>query len=171
MPSVLMTDATLHRMVRYDAKTEIMNALGDGPLIGRMFGNQILMAPYIHSGLIWSERMGFPLSEVLSVENLYDLYDSNKGFVSQSEAKEGLWQSKLNLVVALGESATEYGLSVGQWVWTLSENTRMLSLSPPKAKKSRVLEFLGIPHNAGWLCKLTYETDLYGVEPDPFRIV
>lgn len=157
-------------MVRYDAASEILKSMGDG-VQGTIFGNNVILAPYVHSGLMWNERMGFPKEEVLSLSDLYALYNSPKGFVDQQQGIESIYQGKVCMVVALGEKCGEYGLQVGDWVWTLSENTRMVSLSPRGAQKSRVLDFLGVKYAEGWPCKICYETDLYGKLPDPFRMV
>lgn len=156
-------------MVRYRAADEIMKCIGDISR-SRLFGNQVLLAPFVQSGLLWNPKMGFPLEEVLSLEKLYELYEGASGLVSRQHSLESIWQGKLSLVLKLGDEADKYGLKPLDWVWTLSENTRMVSISPPGAQKSRVLQFLGVDYT-GYPCKIAYETDLYGQEPDPFRIV
>lgn len=165
--SVLRDTAVLARMVRYRAEDEIMACVGDLSGLGNFYGNQMLLATYVHSGLIWNERIfDFPLEERLSLDRLYDLYESGKGFLNQQYALESVHQGKVHLVLALGEDVDAEKHFVGQWVWTLPENTRGMNLQCPGAQKSRLLEKLGVPnYTAGWPCKIAYASDLYGDLP------
>ncbi len=166
MSSTLNSSSVLHRYVRYDARKEIMNSLGDLSDI-ELFGNQLLVAPYIQSGLMWSEKLGFPVEERLSLESLFDLYESGKGFMNPTPAKESFFQGKVMLVVKVGDKPVREDIRVGNWVFGLQESTRMVSLSPPNAKKSRVLKEIGVEYAAGFPCKFIYDTDIYGRIPHP----
>lgn len=176
MSSQLFATSALHRMVRYDARREIVNAVGD--LSGvELFGTQVLIGPYVQSGLMISDRIGIPESEVLSLDALYALYNSGKGFLSQTITKESIYQGKVYLVLKIGSdvdiAASRYGdrpLSVGDWVYTLQENTRAVSLYVPGAKQSRVLKEIGIDYT-GYPSKICYESDLYGRLEDPNSLV
>lgn len=168
MTSPLLASSTMHRFVRYDARREILDAIGDLKDLD-LFGTQIICAPYVHSGVLWSSTMGFPLEERLSLERLYALYEGTKGFVSQQDPKESIYTGKVMLVVKPGE---ETGMvKPGDWVFTLQENTRMVSIQTPTSKESRVLKFIGINYVAGWPCKLCYEADIYGRIPYPDMVV
>lgn len=167
--SVLRDTAVLHRMIRYRAEDEIMGCVGDLSSIGRLYGNQMLLGTYVHSGLLWNDRIfDFPMEERLSLEALYELYESGKGFLNQQAALESVHQGKVHLVLAMGEDMgnAEGRHHIGQWVWTLPENTRGMNIQCPGAKKSRLLEKLGVPnYTAGWPCKIAYASDLYGDLP------
>lgn len=166
--SVLRDTAVLHRMVRYDAAREIRECVGDVDAMGTLYGNQILLGTYTHSGLIWNDRsFDFPIEERLSLEALYDLYESGKGFLNQQYALESVHVGKVHLVLKLGEEVDADRHWVGQWVWTLPENTRGMNIQCPNARKSRILEKLGVPnYSAGWPCKIAYASDLYGDLPN-----
>src|SRR5579863_7658532 len=92
-------------MVRYRAKEEILTAIGSLDDI-ELFGNQILAAPYVPSGLMWSERCGFPVEERLSVDALLELQASGKTFLNPALAKESLFQGKVLLVLKVGDEPT-----------------------------------------------------------------
>jgi len=170
--SELYSTAALHRMARYDAKTEIWKSVGSLDDL-QVFGTQLVLAPYVHSGVMLSERLGIPETERLSCEALYDLYDSGRGFLNPQLAKEDIFQSKVYMVVKIGSevdvSEARYGdapLAVGDWVMTLQENTRAVSLYTPGAKQSRVLKAIGVDYT-GWPCKFCYAADVYGRVTDP----
>lgn len=176
MSSELYATAALHRMVRYDARREILSAVGDLSAI-ELFGTQLIVAPYVHSGILLSPTLGIPETERLSVEALYDLYDSGRGFLAQKFSTEDLYQGKVCLVLKIGAEVEVYGpryghkpLSVGDWVFTLQENTRALSVYAPGATQSRVLKALGIDYT-GWPAKFVYAADLYGRITDPDMVV
>src|ERR1700722_4253127 len=169
MSNIYATGA-LHRMVRYDAKAEILSCVGNLDHI-ELFGNQILAAPYIPSGFMWSERCGFPADRVLTVDGLVDLQKSGTSLLAQSVAKESLFQGKVMLVLKIGTEPQLPQLKVGDWIWTLQENTRQISISTPTSRKSKVLEMVGIDHAAGWICKIMYDKDVYGRVSDPDSLV
>ena len=169
MSGQLYATGALHRMVRYNARAEILDSIGDMSDI-TVFGNQILAAPYIPSGLMWSDRCGFPAEERLSIDALVELQKSGKTFLNPTLAKEGLFQGKVLLVLKVGDEP-KLDIKPGEWIWTLQENTRQISISLPHSKKSRVLEMNGIDHAAGWICKLLYDTDVYGRVSDPDILV
>lgn len=169
MSSVLRSDSTLHRFVRYDARREIMQCVGDLSDL-ELFGTQIIAAPYVHSGLLWAASMGFPIEERLSLDRLYEMYAGTKGIVAQRESLESIFQGKVLLVVKTGESADR--IKEGDWIVTLQENTRGLRIRTGTSRKSRVLDFLGITnYEAGYPCKFVYEADVYGRIPDPDMVV
>jgi len=198
MSKELYANSALHRFVRYRARDEIMKAVGDISGI-ELFGTQLLVAPYVRSGILLSPTLGIPESEVLSCDALAELYESGRGFMAQKFAVEDLFQGKVCLVLALGtglletearrkeiaerldgglppdeyadlqdEAASlkplEFG--VGDWVFTLQENTRGVSISAPGAQQSRVLKALGIDY-VGWPSKFLYASDVYGRLNDP----
>lgn len=183
--SPLLGNSQLHRQVRYDARREIIESIGDVSGI-KLFGNQLIVAPYVHSGIQWSPKYGFPLEERLSLEALYELYDAAdadpkdpgvtnrfKGIVTlrnPTAAKESIHVGAVYLVVAIGEE-NERNLRVGEWVFTLQENTRSLSITSDNAKKSRVLREVGVDYSAGWPTKLCYSTDIYGTIPHQDQVV
>lgn len=163
MSSPLLGNTQLHAMVRYDARTEIINSVGDLSEID-LFGNQIIVAPYVQSGVVWSDRLGFPREERLSLDNLYGLYDSGKGLFNPSAAKESIFAGTVYLVLKTGEECKK-GLKPGDWIFTLQENTRQLSVTSATAKRSRVLKEIGVDYAAGWPAKLVFESDVYGRIP------
>lgn len=167
MSKELYAQSSLHRMVRYDARAEILSSLGDLSDI-HLWGNQIIIAPYVQSGILWNEKLGFPLLERLSVDTLCDLYQSGKGFRASSFSKELIWQGKVALVVKSGAEVEK--AKVGEWIFTLQENTRGVSLQGKGWKKSRVLKALDIDYD-GWPCRFVYETDIYGDLLDPDMLV
>jgi hypothetical protein len=169
----LYANAALHRFVRYDARREILASVGDIANID-LFGTQLLVAPYVRSGILLSPSLGIPESEILSREALFDLYDSGRGFMAQKFAAEDLFQGKVCLVLKIGHEVDaedpRYGerpLRVGDWIFTLQENTRGVSICAPGAKQSRVLKALGIEYAAGWPSKFLYAADVYGRLDDP----
>lgn len=170
MTSPLLGNTHLHNMVRYNAREEILQSIGDISDI-ELFGNQLIVAPYVHSGIMWSDRLGFPKEERLSLEALYDLYDSPRGFIYQTAAKESIFVGMVNLVIAVSPDATEHNLKRGEWIFTLQENTRSISITSSTAKKSKVLSKVGVDYAEGWPCKLLFETDVYGRIPYPDMVV
>jgi hypothetical protein len=175
--SNLHSTGALHRMVRYDAKSHILDCIGDLNTLGDIpiLGNNMLVAPYVPSGLMWNERCGFPLTDVLSERDLLRLYEGEEGqprpFLNQQLAKESIFQGKVMLVLCVGTKPEVPEIKPGDWVWTLQENTRQVSISLPSSRKSRVLEKLGIDIASGWICKIVYDKDIYGVLPDPDCLV
>lgn len=174
MSKELYSNSALHRFVRYDAKSEILAAVGDIAGI-ELFGTQLIVAPYVRSGILLSSSLGFPDSEVLSREALYDLYDSGRGFMAQKFATEDIWQGKVCLVLKIGKGLIEppddpdwepLDFGVGDWIFTLQENTRGVSISAPGAKQSRVLKANGIDY-VGWPSKFLFRADVYGRIDDP----
>ena len=170
--SELYSTAALHRMARYDAKSEIWASVGSLENF-ELFGTQLLLAPYVHSGILLSPLLGIQETERLSLDALYKLYESGRGFMHSQLAKEDIYQSKVYMVVKIGSevdvSDSRYGdvpLSVGDWVLTLQENTRAVSLYSPGAKQSRVLKEIGVDYT-GWPCKFCYAADVYGRVTDP----
>lgn len=164
MTSPLLGNTQLHNMVKYDARKEILGSIGNLAEI-ELFGNQIIVAPYVQSGIVWLAKYGFPREERLSLENLYDLYDSGKALLNPTPAKESIFTGLVYLVVKTGEDCTKE-LKVGEWVFTLQENTRQISVTSSTATPSRVLrEVIGMDYAAGWPAKLVFETDVYGRIP------
>lgn len=165
----LYAQSALHRMVRYDARREILECLGDISDL-EIFGNQVLLAPYVPSGLMWSPSLGFPIEERLSLGALNALYDEKKAFLAQQLAVEALYQGKVMLVVKVGDDP-KVRLQVGEWVWSLQENTRGVSIAGKGGRKSAVLAAVGADYPVGFPCKISYDTDLYGRIPDPDMVV
>jgi hypothetical protein len=151
-------------MVRYDARREIMNSIGD---LGRIsvFNNRVLVAPYVPSGVMWHSGLGFPIEEQLSLDRLYELYDSKRGLVSQVLATENIYQGKVLLL--LKTSRKEEQTLVGNWVFTQQENTSGISVCGDGGKKSRVLEFVGADYTVGWPCKIMDLSDTMGSVEEP----
>lgn len=168
--SPLATNTTIHGYVRYNARTEILSCVGDLSDM-ELFGTQLIVAPYVHSGLMWSDKLGFPREERLSLPRLYELYDSSVGFVIREHSVESIYTGKVLLVVKIGSEADKLGLRIGDWVVTLQENTRQVSITSLSAEKSRVLEFVGVKYAAGWPCKFLYESDVYARISDPDMVV
>jgi len=168
MSSPLLNTSNMHRFVRYDARREILESIGDVADI-ELFGTQVICAPYVHSGLLWNRTMGFPIEERLSLDRLYELFAGNKGFVTQTESKESIYSGKVMLVVKTGEDVEK--VRVGEWAFTLQENTRQVSIQTPTSRPSRVLKFVGLDYVAGWPCKFVYESDIYGRIPYPDMVV
>lgn len=177
MSKELYAQSSLHRMVRYDARSEILTSLGD--LSGlRLRGNQVLVAPYAQSGIRWNNKLGFPLEERLSVDSLCDLYNSKSIFAVRDyrSAEESIWQGKVCLVVAVGDEVSER-TQIGKWVFTLQENTRGVGLQGVNPGVSRVLKEIGsnghegASYEGGWPCRFVYETDIYGDVDDPDMVV
>jgi hypothetical protein len=163
-------------MVRYDAKSEIMTSLGDITGI-ELFGTQVIIAPYIHSGVLWSSRLEIPADSVLSSDNMAELIKTGKGLVTHKLSVEDIFQGKVALVVKIGldvdVSDPKYGdnpLKIGDWVFSLQENTRGVSLCGPGAIKSQVLGALNVDYT-GYPCKLIYSSDIYGRVSDPNVLV
>jgi hypothetical protein len=167
-------------MVRYDARREILESVGNVSDI-ELFGNQLIVAPYVHSGVQWSPKYGFPLEERLSLEVLYELYDAHQGIDpndpevknrfkgigtlwNPTPAKESIFQGAVYLIVVIGAD-NDCGLKVGEWVFTLQENTRSLSITSETGRRSRVLSEVGVEYPAGWPTKLCYSSDIYGRLP------
>lgn len=171
MSKELYANSALHRFVRYDAKSEILASVGDISGI-ELFGTQLIVAPYVRSGILLSPSLGIPESEVLSCGALYDLYESGRGFMAQKFAAEDIFQGKVCLVLKMGadlldESREEIPpFGVGDWIFTLQENTRGVSISAPGAKQSRVLKAMSIDY-VGWPSKFLYSSDVYGRVNDP----
>lgn len=177
MSKELYANAALHRFVRYDARNEIFDAVGDLADV-ELFGTQLLVAPYVRSGILFSPMLGFPETKVLSQDELYGLYESGKGFMAQKFAAEDIYQGKVCLVLKLGaevescgsasaiKEATGRPLRAGDWIFTLQENTRGVSLCGPGGRQSRVLKALGIEY-AGWPSKFLLSSDIYGRLDDP----
>lgn len=163
MTSPLLGNTQLHKMVRYDARSEILNSVGDLSEI-ELFGNQIIVAPYVQSGIMWSEKLGFPREERLSLENLYALYDSGKGLFNPAAAKESIFAGMVYCVLSTGEECVK-GLKRGDWIFTVQENTRQISVTSATAQQSRVLKEIGVDYAAGWPAKLLFEVDVYGRVP------
>jgi hypothetical protein len=170
MSSNLYGVSSLHRMVRYDARTEIMNTVGDLSGVD-LIGSTVLVAPYVHSGILWNPNLGFPNDERLSLENLYELYESKKGLQAQNLAKEGIYQGKVLLLLKTSRKAQDDRNIVGSWIFTLQENTTMLSFSGPGGKKSRVLDFVGANYPIGWPCKIMDAQYIMGHLSDPDMVV
>jgi len=168
MSSPLRATSTMHRFVRYDAAREIINAAGDLSGI-ELFGDQVICGPYVHSGLLWSQSLGFPIEKRLSLGHLYELYDGHKGLMAQQMSVESIYQGKVMLVIKAGEETTK--VRAGDWIFTLQENTRMISVQTPTSQRSRVLDFIGTDYAAGWPSKLVYERDIYGRVRDPDMVV
>jgi hypothetical protein len=170
--SNLHSTGALHRMVRYDAKSHILDCVGDMDALGPLFGNQILCAPYIPSGLMWNERVGFPNHTILTPSDLIALYDSESPpFLNQQLAKESMFQGKVMLVLKMGTQCELKDFKEGDWIWTLQENTRQVSISLPTSHKSKILEKVGIDIASGWICKIMNELDAYGLVYEPDAIV
>lgn len=170
--SQLFATGALHRMVRYDAKSHILDCVGDIDALGPLFGNQILAAPYIPSGLMWSERVGFPNDTVLTASDLIALYDApTPPFLNQQLAKESVFQGKVMLVLKTGTQPQVPDIQAGDWIWTLQENTRQVSISMPTSRKSKILEKVGIDVASGWICKILYDKDVYGKVSEPDMLV
>lgn len=163
MTSPLLGNTQLHSMTRYDARSEILNSVGDLSEI-ELFGNQIMVAPYVQSGIMWSDKLGFPREERLSLENLYALYDSGKGLFNPTAAKESIFAGMVYCVLKTGEDCTK-DLKRGDWIFTVQENTRQISVTSATAKRSRVLKEIGVDYAAGWPAKLLFEADVYGRVP------
>lgn len=184
MSKELYAASALHRMVRYDARREIMGSLGDLSSI-ELFGTQLLVAPYVHSGLL---RSPGEEAEVLSLGALYERYQSGRGLITKQLSIESIYQGKVYLVLIVGnevssmperdmdEERDEFMLRLqrweqgrikpGDWVVTLQENTRQVSISAPGASQSKVLETLGVTY-VGYPCKFLYAADVYMRIPDP----
>jgi hypothetical protein len=182
--SELYTTAALHRMVRYDARREILNAVGDLSNI-ELFGTNLIVAPYVHSGLL---RSPAEAPEVLSLDALYERYEAKTGLLTAKLSIESIYQGKVYLVLAVGadlqippdryddENEAQYAarrerwerrrLKPGDWIATLQENTRAVSISAPGAKQSKMLEYLGITY-VGYPCKFLYDADVYMRINDP----
>lgn len=208
--------------MRYDARSEILSSVGDLSDI-ELFGTQLLVAPYVRSGIMLSDRLGIPESEVLSIDALCELYASPRGIMVQSMGVEDVFQGKLCLILKMGhevpgsetwlkryhdaemriaelkgkfdnsldqkdsnmlaeidlaESAYDdlqsqiarFGhrpLAVGDWIFTLQENTRGVSIRGPGSTQSRVLKALQIDYTVGYPCKFLYSADVYGRVDDP----
>ena len=166
MSKQLYAQSALHRMVRYDARREIMNSIGD--LSGvTLFKDTVLVAPYVHSGLLWSPSMGFPIEERLSLERLYELYDTKRGMMTQELAKESIYQGKVLLLLKTSRKKEEEKNMVGNWVFTLQENTSGLSVCGEGGEKSRVLEFIGANYTVGWPCKIMDMSHIMGSVEEP----
>lgn len=184
MSSQLYATAALHRMVRYDARSEILGCIGDFSEI-ELFGNQLLLAPYVQSGIMWQDKLGFPREERLACEQLYDLYESGKGLRLSQFSIESIYQGKCALIVKVGEDVNKpvydealgkdipphVEFHVGDWVFTLQENTRSISLAGTGASQSKVLKALGVDYQLGWPCKIAYSSDIYGRVVDPDQVV
>ena len=184
MSGQLYATAALHRMVKYDARAEILGCIGNFDDI-ELFGNQVLIAPYVQSGIMWRENLGFPRTERLACERLYEMYDAGKGLLVGNLSIKSLYQGKTGLIVKLGDDVNKPvfdeatddqviphgGLNVGDWVFTLQENTRGISLAGTGASQSRVLKTLGVDYPLGWPCKILYSTDIYGRVRDPDQVV
>lgn len=169
MTSPLLGNTQLHNMVQYDARSEILNSVGDLSEI-ELFGNQVIVAPYVQSGIMWSEKLGFPRNERLSIENLYALYDSGKGLFNPTAAKESIFAGMVYCVLKTGEDCVkdENGiprLKRGDWIFTVQENTRQISVTSATAQQSRILKEIGVNYAAGWPAKMLYESDIYGRVP------
>jgi hypothetical protein len=172
--SQLYSTGALHNMVRYDARQHIRDCIGDLSSLGphAILGNQLLLAPYVHSGLTWNERhCHFGRTDVLTPTQLEELYEVPGIFLNQQLAKEDLFQSKVYLVLKIGTEPTKLEIKEGDWVWTLQENTRQVSISLPSSKKSFVLDKIGAQIASGWICKICYDSDIYGVLPDHDSLV
>lgn len=162
----LYTTAALHRMVRYDARREILNAVGD--LSGfKLFGTNLIVAPYVQSGLL---RGVGEEAEVFSLDALYERYEAKSGLLTQQLSVESIYQGKVYLVLAIGDGVKEPRYKVGDWIVTLQENTRAVSISAPGAKQSKVLEKLGVTY-VGFPCKFLYDADVYMRIDDPDMVV
>lgn len=180
MSATLYGTAILHRMVKYNARAEIMGSVGDVSSL-ELLGTQLIVAPYVQSGIPWSDRLGMPFEEALSVDALCDLYASGKGFLAQQYSTESIYQGKVAMVLRIGggvdvEDPTGSGtklaapLAVGDWIVSLQENTRGVSIHFPGAKQSRVLKALGVDYT-GYPCKFLYGSDVYARIPDPDMVV
>lgn len=176
MSGELYSTSALHRYVRYDARREILSSVGDLSSL-ELFGSQLIVAPYVQSGIMFSDRLGIPETEVLSVDALDDLYKSGKGLLTQQFSKESIWQGKVLLLLKIGTEVDvsdpkwgEAPLQVGDWVYALQENTRQVSIRMPGAKQSRVLKALGVDY-IGYPCKFLYAADIYGRVSDPNILV
>lgn len=180
MSSLLYGTAILHRMVKYNARAEIMSSVGDVSAV-ELFGTQLIVAPYVQSGIPWSDRLGMPFEEVLSVDALCDLYASGKGLLTQKYSTESIYQGKVVMLMSVGTgvdvddpagSGTKLDrpLAVGDWLVCLQETTRAVSMHFPGAKQSRVLKALGIEYT-GYPCKFLYANDVYMRINDPDMVV
>ena len=170
MSSQLYATAALHRMVRYDAKTEILNSVGDLSGI-EVLGTNLIVAPYVQSGLLRGKNEE---DAVLSLDELYKRYESRSGLLTSQLSVESIYQGKVYLVLAIGaevdREAFSPALKVGDWIVTLQENTRAVSICAPGAKQSMVLDKLGVNY-VGYPCKFLYAADVYMRIPDPEMVV
>lgn len=167
MSSQLYATGALHRMVKYDARREILNSVGDLSSL-KLFGTNLIVAPYVQSGLL---RGLNEEAETLSLAALYERYEEKKGLLTKQLSVESIYQGKVYLVLAIGsdvEAPRRY--SEGDWIVTLQENTRAVSISAPGAKQSKVLEYLGVNY-VGFPCKFLYDADVYARIDDPDMVV
>lgn len=176
MSKELFATSALHRMVRYDARREILTSLGDISGV-ELFGSQVIIAPYVHSGVLWSSRLEIPADSVLSPDNMAELIKTGKGLVTHKLSVEDLYQGKVGLVVKIGPDVEvnepKYGdnpLKIGDWVFSLQENTRAVSLCGVGASKSQILGALNVDYT-GYPCKFIYSADIYGRVSDPNVLV
>lgn len=180
MSATLYGTAILHRMVKYNARAEIMSSIGDVSAV-ELFGTQLIVAPYVHSGIPWSDRLGMPIEEVLSVDALCDFYVSGKGLLTKTYSIESIYQGKVVLLARIGSgvdvndptgSGTKLDrpLAVGDWLVCLQETTRAVSMHFPGSEQSRVLKALGIEYT-GYPCKFVYASDVYMRINDPDTVV
>lgn len=169
MSKELYSTSALHRFVPYDARAEIISCVGDLSNV-ELWGTQLIVAPYVHSGLLRGRDDG---DAQVSIADLCERYRNGSGLLASRMSTESIYQGKVNLILKIGTEVDvedpRYGdtpLRVGDWVYTLQENTRGISIAAPGARQSAVLQALGVDY-LGWPCKLVFSADLYGRVDDP----